>query len=402
MKRFSLLVIFYSIIVLNYSLAQWVQIGTGMGTDQIINAFYVNGNILYAGTYSGIYRSTNNGNSWTSTSINNKAVLSFAPSGNNLYAGTNISGVLLSTDYGVSWNQTGLNNQFVYSVAVNNNYVYAGTGGQGIFMSTNYGTNWTQTLVNNRDIRSFVILNNVVFAGCYGSGVYVSTDNGTTWALSNLSRPVYALGSKGNVVYAGVFDLYNVSMRGVYFTTNNGTGWGMTGLTEKSVRSFAFSGDNILAGTEDFGVFNTTNNGVSWYARNQGFGITPTVSALLMYNNYVFAGTYGRSVWRCAASQILNSEKIYSVLPTMYFLRQNYPNPFNPVTRIDFDIPRSGYVNLKVFDILGREVKTLVKEDKLAGSYSVDFNATDLTSGVYFYKMESEEYTDVKRMVLIK
>ncbi|MCX6163548.1 MAG: T9SS type A sorting domain-containing protein, partial [Ignavibacteriae bacterium] len=80
----------------------------------------------------------------------------------------------------------------------------------------------------------------------------------------------------------------------------------------------------------------------------------------------------------------------------------NYPNPFNPVTRINFDIPKQGLVTMKVFDILGREVRTLVNEVKAPGKYSVDFNGTELSSGVYFYRLESNNFTDIKRMILIK
>jgi hypothetical protein len=91
-----------------------------------------------------------------------------------------------------------------------------------------------------------------------------------------------------------------------------------------------------------------------------------------------------------------------SNIPADYSLSQNYPNPFNPITRIDFDIPKNGFVSLKVYDILGREVQTLVNENKTAGSYSVDFNGADLTSGVYFYRLESEGFSNVKRMIVIK
>jgi len=90
------------------------------------------------------------------------------------------------------------------------------------------------------------------------------------------------------------------------------------------------------------------------------------------------------------------------VIPGKYSLAQNYPNPFNPVTKISFDIPKQGLVNLKVYDVLGREVRVLVNEVKAAGSYSIDFNATEFASGVYFYRIESNGFTDVKRMILIK
>jgi len=88
--------------------------------------------------------------------------------------------------------------------------------------------------------------------------------------------------------------------------------------------------------------------------------------------------------------------------PTKYSLNQNYPNPFNPVTRINFELPKQGFVTLKVYDIIGREVKTLVNEVKAPGAYSVDFNGTELASGVYFYKIQANDFSEIKRMVLIK
>ena len=85
-----------------------------------------------------------------------------------------------------------------------------------------------------------------------------------------------------------------------------------------------------------------------------------------------------------------------------YLLSQNYPNPFNPTTKIDFAIPKSGFVSLKVFDMLGREVATLISKNYEAGSYTVDMDGTKLTSGTYFYKLEVNGFTDVKSMTLIK
>lgn len=91
-----------------------------------------------------------------------------------------------------------------------------------------------------------------------------------------------------------------------------------------------------------------------------------------------------------------------SGLPEKFSLQQNYPNPFNPVTNIKFNIIKSGIVKLKVYDILGREVAQLVNEYKPAGSYLVDFNASFLASGIYFYRLETEGFSEVKKMVLIK
>ncbi len=91
-----------------------------------------------------------------------------------------------------------------------------------------------------------------------------------------------------------------------------------------------------------------------------------------------------------------------NIIPNDFKLYQNYPNPFNPVTRINFAIPKQGMVVLKVYDVLGRELKSLVNEVKAPGEYYVDFNATELSSGVYFYKLESNNFSDIKKMILIK
>jgi Secretion system C-terminal sorting domain len=91
-----------------------------------------------------------------------------------------------------------------------------------------------------------------------------------------------------------------------------------------------------------------------------------------------------------------------SQTPVSFKLSQNYPNPFNPTTKISYALPKSGLVTLRVYDILGKEVSVLVNEVKNAGNYSLDFNAAGLTSGIYFYKLESNGISDIKKMMLIK
>ncbi|MFZ1323299.1 MAG: T9SS type A sorting domain-containing protein [Ignavibacteria bacterium] len=100
-------------------------------------------------------------------------------------------------------------------------------------------------------------------------------------------------------------------------------------------------------------------------------------------------------------SDNLGNENLTS-LPTEYTLSQNFPNPFNPVTKINYELPSSGLVTLKIFDLLGKEVATLVNEKMEAGRYSAAFNGSNLASGMYFYKITAGEYSAVKKMVLIK
>ena len=104
-------------------------------------------------------------------------------------------------------------------------------------------------------------------------------------------------------------------------------------------------------------------------------------------------------------------DKVYGIITTIkeekelvteFKLYQNYPNPFNPATKIEYSIPKTSFVTLKVYDILGREVATLVNEEKSIGNYNVEFNGNGLSSGIYFYKFQAGDYTSVKKMNLVK
>jgi hypothetical protein len=87
---------------------------------------------------------------------------------------------------------------------------------------------------------------------------------------------------------------------------------------------------------------------------------------------------------------------------TRYQLHQNYPNPFNPSTTIEFSLPRSGHVTLKVFNILGEVVATLVNEELNVWTYTTQWNAADAASGVYFYRLQAGDFVDTKKLLLLK
>ena len=95
---------------------------------------------------------------------------------------------------------------------------------------------------------------------------------------------------------------------------------------------------------------------------------------------------------------LLNTE----IIPNQVILSQNYPNPFNPTTLIKYQIPVESFTTLKVYDVLGNEVATLVKDEKTAGNYEVEFNANGLASGIYLYKIKAGEFVDVKKMIVLK
>jgi hypothetical protein len=100
--------------------------------------------------------------------------------------------------------------------------------------------------------------------------------------------------------------------------------------------------------------------------------------------------------------RLLPKEGETEELATAYKLDQNFPNPFNPTTNITFTIPNDGNVSLKVFDLLGREVATLINEARTAGSYTETFDASRLSSGTYFYRLESGSFVQTKKMIIMK
>jgi hypothetical protein len=89
-------------------------------------------------------------------------------------------------------------------------------------------------------------------------------------------------------------------------------------------------------------------------------------------------------------------------IPLTYKVYDNYPNPFNPSTKIKFDLPKAGLVKLTVFDMLGREIETMVNENLSPGTYNAEWNAAKYSSGVYFYRIQADEFTEIKKMILVK
>ena len=125
-------------------------------------------------------------------------------------------------------------------------------------------------------------------------------------------------------------------------------------------------------------------------------------------NNVIVTGrssrnTVGRNdIATIKYSQVVSITAVSSEIPNSYSLSQNYPNPFNPVTSISFNIPVEEHVKLTIYDILGNEISVSVNESLAAGTYNVEFGSAELPSGVYFYKLSSGQFTDVKKMILVK
>lgn len=191
---------------------------------------------------------------------------------------------------------------------------------------------------------------------------------------------------------------------GVYLSTNKGINWTAvdSGLTYPYVSLLAVSGTNLFAVAYGSGVFLSTNFGTSWTQVNSGLNNKYVYSIAVNQTN-LFAGLFYGGVWRKPLSEMITDVKgVQNNWPTSFSLQQNYPNPFNPSTMIDYSIPKTSLVTIKLYDILGKEILTVVNEEKSAGNYSVQFNGGNLSSGIYFYRMQSGNFVETKKLLLLK
>ncbi|MGD1046553.1 MAG: T9SS type A sorting domain-containing protein [Bacteroidota bacterium] len=400
-------------ITTNPSLAQWVHTN---GSPSNVRCLAISGTNLFAGSDdSGVFLSTDSGVSWTRVwGSDYLRVPALAVSGTNLFAGTGefAGGVFLSTNNGTSWTQvtTGLTNTFVNCFAVSGTNLFAGTlTPGGVFLSTNNGTSWTG--VNNgltntsgyfsraSGVGALVVNGTNLFASTNGNGIFRSTNNGTSWTQVNSGLTdtiVFSLTVSGTNLFAGT------STGGIFLSTNNGTSWTQvdSGLTNDSYMSFAVSGTNLFVGTALGNVYLSSNNGTSWTKVGSGL---PGGALAVSGTNLFAGGLGGGGVWRRPLSEMITSvNRLSTDLPTNFSLCQNYPNPFNPTTTISFSLPSKAFVSLKVFDLLGNEVTSIISEELSAGTYSQQWNAANMSSGIYFYRLQVGSFTETKKLVLLR
>lgn len=229
------------------------------------------------------------------------------------------------------------------------------------------------------------------------NGATISTSTGKI--INVLSGSTATLSADGETLigklYADATSTLNVTLK------NNTTLQGSaqkTGITIDASSSWTLTGNSILTTFIDpSGISGTTITNVT------GNGYSIHYDSTLTANQYLGGKVYSLVNGGVLTPAVITGiESEGSVLPAEWQLYQNYPNPFNPSTNIKYTIAKSGIVKLKVFDVTGREVKTLVDEVKNPGSYEVNFNAANLTSGVYFYRLASAGIVLTKKMILIK
>ena len=210
--------------------------------------------------------------------------------------------------------------------------------------------------------------------------IYLSTDYGSEWVIkeSGTTENLY------DVVFKNELEGVVVGANGVVRYTSDG--------------GFTWHEDTYLSGITSRDIICIT-------------GVDPnTASAVTRNNNFQdAAGTDSTALYTVSSEPLVGLEEDYNTTPVKFKLLQNYPNPFNPSTKIRYTIPNAilaegNNLNIKLilYDALGNEIATLVDEYKAAGSYEVDFNQPNISSGVYFYKLSAGSFSETKKMILIK
>jgi hypothetical protein len=146
-------------------------------------------------------------------------------------------------------------------------------------------------------------------------------------------------------------------------------------------------------------ILHTTNGGENWFREAEGLSNEMLYGIWVVSPQEVYVTGNDRTLLKYG---LLANVEIQPTQPTEFKLEQNYPNPFNPSTSIQYAIGSRQFVQLKVYDVLGNEIATLVNEEKPAGMYNVHFSRNNLSSGVYFYQLKAGEFVEAKKMILIK
>ncbi|MBM2841526.1 MAG: 5'-Nucleotidase domain protein, partial [Bacteroidetes bacterium] len=369
----------------------WNAANNGIANTSIIGIAALDTTIICISNQSRAFRSSDHGAIWSEQSFP-PFVTRVAALRGLFFVGTSFDlygTVYRSADDGNSW-QSVLAAGGVYSIGGSDRNVFAGTsgfGGYGVYRSTNGGSAWT--FVPSLFARAFTVFDSILFAGNNRS-----TDNGITWTPMNLPSQVLAYGIHSSILFAGTEN------SGAFRSTDLGVTWTNVGFQSNRVDGFVSMGQSLFAAASA-SVYRTTNNGVSWTPVNQGL---PNAISIAANRTHLFAGTSVSGVWRRPLSQIVvgvGSENITNV-PHKRSLDQNYPNPFNPSTKIQFQVPSSAFVELKVYDVLGREVATLLNEVLTPGSYEATFDASSLAGGVYFYRLTTSSFSATRKLLLLK
>jgi hypothetical protein len=421
MKRTWLFLVVLAVLVASPCMqAQWKT----AGLDSVhVNALFANGTLLFAGTNgAGVYCSSDNGSSWFSVNsgLPTQYISCFGASGTRIFCGTHLndlqnSGLFCSTDNGNLWNGTEVDSVGIEKILSSGTHIYALVSGgpftgTALLHSSDCGVAWNRCQTP-AEVSEIVVNDAFIFAfgdpilgpGDFrAAGAYRSTDEGESWTLSNAGLvpmglwPAFLHGTTLFVQSEG-----STASCFLFRSTNNGADWNAVPPISIWLTSFASHGCNLFIGDQILGVRLSTDDGTSWTGVSQGLP-SGSISALAVNDSYVFAAAE-HGVWRRRLSEIVTSiDELFAETPQTIRLDQNYPNPFNPLTTIRYGLPHKSHVTLTVFNTLGQQVATLVEGEQEAGYHEVKFDASGLSSGVYFYRLTAGSYVETKKLLLVR
>lgn len=382
-----------------------------------------------------VYRSADKGDSWGPVgnpipSGNTPHSFYVSPLNPNIWVVATESSpdkVYRTTDYGQTWTQVLAMNFSSYGQPLemdqNNPHVfYFAPDNGGFYRSTDDGATFTNIFNsiigsggNFRSPCDLLVMwdnPNVIFLadGITGSGLatlFKSENGGVDWKLVRTNSSSSEIPSMCNTQFdQSTFWTTEWPGQNIYKTTNFGDNW----FVEHSNNNSGWGSDIchedptvIVTGSWSNKAWITVNGGATWPEISSG--LSGHGGGIMVPDRGYILAHQGSNIYKLnVIYTVLTSvqENILSSIPKDFNLGQNYPNPFNPSTKINYDLPKSGNVVLKVYNELGREVSTLVNSYKSAGSYEINFNASNLSSGIYFYKLETDGLTATKKMLLVK
>ncbi|HLX13018.1 MAG TPA: T9SS type A sorting domain-containing protein [Bacteroidota bacterium] len=379
----------------------WKDRNSGLaGTT--VEAMMVNGSTVYATTKTaGLFSTTDNGTTWTLLNMNvtgNDALANALAIHSGKFFAPTSNGMTTSTDGGTTWvpSSPGFTPQAFFAYG---SKVLAGNF-SGVSISTDNGTSWTASntgLPGSANTNGFGVHGSNLFVFLYSQGIYVSTDSGATWTSANTglsSSRVRSFTTLGSMIFVAT------DGGGIYKSTDDGANWQASGISGGNCWSITSSGTTLYAGSND-GVSVSHDSGATW---NQTSPWQIITNAVVVTSTNVFAGGLDAGVWRVGQTDAILgvADQKGSKVPAAFRLMQNYPNPFNPSATIEYSLAARGPVTLKIFNVLGENVRTLVNEVQGAGNKTVKFDGANLSSGVYFYRLQAGSFVSMKKMVLMK
>jgi photosystem II stability/assembly factor-like uncharacterized protein len=389
--------------------AQWTPTsGPGHnGNVGYVTSFAVFGTDFYAGAYRGrVFRTSDVGVHWSGSSsgMADLTVLSLIACGSTLIAGTGgTEGISLTND-GWNWRPAVMDaeNKTILDICTCGNTLVAINGHANVLRSADNGAHWTlnETSLPRLGNYSLVCRGTMLFVGVFNVGVFRSSDYGVTWMDMSEGLPILSITRLA--VLGG--DLFAGTSWGMLRSRDNGASWTEvnTGLPIQAsllIPAIATRGENLFIGTDRHGIFVSHNRGESWTAINDGL-TSSIITAIGIAEPWLFCGDDSGLVWRRRLSEVASADRVSDAAPSHLTLEQNYPNPFNPTTTIEFSVPQSGFVSLRIFNAFGAVVSTLVSEELRPGVYKTSWDAGGNAGGVYFYRLEQGRYVETKKMAV--